>query len=67
MAFKTQFGMNNKRPVNPLIGLQAACWFMTVGFKAIKRIKYAVESAYPNNVTASELARSSFSSGNISN
>ena len=25
MAFKIQFGMNNKRPVNPLIGLQAVC------------------------------------------
>ena len=59
--------MHNKRPVSlkwvyrPLVGL----WLS--GLRKLSVFKYAVESAYSNNVTASELARSSFSSGNISN
>ena len=59
--------MNNKRPVSVKWVYRPNAGLSLSGLRQLSVSKYAVESAYSNNVTASELARSSFSSGNIPN
>lgn len=59
--------MNNKRPVSLKWVYRTLVCLWLSGLRQLSVSKYAVESAYSNNVTASELARPSFSSGNISN